>query len=307
MKNIFIVGCVCAGLCAVSGCGSSHNPAFEQFSKREFYSRQRNRVPGEFSLRPKTRTVLKEDIKITVTHMTHAELDKFFLDSEFFGTRAHNPYPDDSIVFDVKIANFSDEPIRIYPEQCIIVDDLHGQHQNLAAYYRPQPKGWSKPVSGFTQAGEDYAPGYYDAPFKIANYFFQRKTNRIDAMLEKVMLRSGYIYPNVKYEGHVFFPESDFRIEEIKLIFPNVQTKFDYDNRAVKAVQFVFPFKVSYGDESIPVAENAPPKEMPPQAASLDHHFLEKPVLPSLTPSAGDSGSSAPAGPPVTTSSAPAK
>ena len=137
--------------------------------KGQIELRRPESLPISIVVEPPTSSATKNGIDVTVRYASPEELDKFFEDKEVFGNLAgKNPYPPETLIFYVKVANHSGKRIRVNPGDFALIDNLSIQYAELSpddisALYESKANVWS-----FAKTTGDLAPGPYGVPLKVA-------------------------------------------------------------------------------------------------------------------------------------------
>lgn len=185
----------------------------------------------------------KEEIRILVEYVPEEKLNKIFRDKKVFGRYAGgNPYPKGFIVFKIKIENKSSSKIQINPQEFVVLDDLGTQYlyinpEKIKEIYKSESFFYS-----FTKSTSSLAPGFYGTPADLAEGLATRRVNKKYALLKYIELTGGYVYPGVVYDGYISFIKPNPKAKNIKLILPNIKTKFDVNDEALGSVDFLFEF-----------------------------------------------------------------
>lgn len=210
-------------------------------------------------LKPATASQSKDGLDVTIRYASPEELDKFFEDKKIFGPLAgKNPYPPKTLIFFVKIANFSGKKIYVNPDGFVMIDNLNIQYSelspdNISSIYESKSSLWS-----FAKTTGDLAPGPYGAPFKVAGAMGAGGGRKQHYLIKQVRLAAGYVFPGIAYDGYVAFPRPHPGSGSIRLLIHNIKTDFNAADEPAQAIHFEFPFGVEQ-----PPAEPAAPAEAP--------------------------------------------
>ena len=264
--NRFIAGICCLGLSAPLVCGCRGGYSSIERPKGQIEMRQAE--PPELKpirLNPATASQSKEGVDVTIRYASPEELEKFFEDKKIFGPLAgKNPYPPHTMVFFIKVANFSGKKIYVNPETFVLIDNLNIQYSelspdNISSLYESKSSIWS-----FARTTGDLAPGPYGAPFKVASAMGAGSGRKQHYLIKQVRLAAGYIFPGIAYDGYVAFPRSHPSTSSIRLLIHNLKTDFNAADEPANAIHFEFPF----GVEQPPAQTSAPTPDPAPHKAS---------------------------------------
>ncbi len=189
----------------------------------------------------------KDGIEITIRYASKNELDTFFSKKILFGKYAgESPYPENVLVFYIKIANKSGHRIRVTPEDFVLIDDLNIQYVNLSpddisAIFESKGDFWS-----FAKATGSLAPGYYGAPLKVASSFAEGNARRANYLVRQARLTGGYVHSGVTYDGYVAFPQLHPSAKTLKVILANIKMALDAGDIATEATDFEFNFHLAF-------------------------------------------------------------
>ena len=239
-----------AGL-AVTGCANRLNTL--ERPKGQIELRRPEGLKKIVGLRPSTDTQMKERIEVTVRYATVDELNKFFGSKEIFGAQAgKNPYPEETLIYFVKVRNTSAKKIQVNPEQFVMIDDVGIQFSelspdNISALLESNANLWS-----FAKTTGDLAPGPYGAPLKVASAFGEGGSRKQHFLIKQARLAPGYIYPSVAYDGYVAFPRPHPNAKSVQLFVDNIKTDFNAADIAEHAVSFEFSFAIEQTIEPEP-------------------------------------------------------
>lgn len=202
-------------------------------------------VKTELRISPKAIEKEKAGIKIRVEHYSHEELDEVFKDRRKFGKLAGgDPFPEETIVFLVRVANNSRSKIKVNPSEFVIVDDLGNQYLYLNPDSIIHIYESKSVVYSFAKSTQELAPGIYGAPADLASTIAGGRIRRKFYLLKQIELGGGYVYPTVVYDGYVAFLKPISSANKLKLIFANIKVKFDSDDRAQESLDFEFEFNI---------------------------------------------------------------
>lgn len=200
-------------------------------------------LEGIVRVSPATASLTQQGIDVTVRYVSPEDLNAFFDKKEIFGDLAgKNPYPAETLVFFVRLANHSGKRILVNPQEFVLIDNLNIQYSelspdNISALYEARANVWS-----FARTTGDLAPGYYGMPLKIAGSAGGGGGRKLHYLMKQVRLAVGYIFPGIAYDGYVAFPRPHPNAASLRLLIHNVKTDFNAKDEAVSAVHFEFPF-----------------------------------------------------------------
>ncbi len=233
----------CAGLVfLLAGCRGL--PTMER-PKGQIELRRPEALLASVLLNPATASLSREGVDVTVRYATAEELDKFFENKEIFGSLAgKNPYPAETLVFFVKVANFSGKKIRVNPENFVLIDNLNIQYaelsaDNISAMYESRANAWS-----FAKTTGDLAPGPYGAPLKVAGALGSGGGRKQHYLIKQVRLAAGYVFPGIAYDGYVAFPRPHPNANSVRLFIHNIKMDFNPADLPANAIHFEFPFTI---------------------------------------------------------------
>lgn len=188
----------------------------------------------------------KDGIEVTIRYASENELDNFFSNKVIFGKYAgKNPYPDQTLVFYVRIANKTGHRVRITPDDFVLVDDLSIQYVHLSpddisAMYETHGDFWA-----FAKSTGDLAPGYYGAPFRVAGEFAGGGARRANYLIRQARLTGGYVFDQVTYDGYVAFPRPHPNAKKLHVILTNFKTALDPADSPTASMDFEFDFTLT--------------------------------------------------------------
>ena len=227
----------------IAGCRGGFSTIERPKGQIEFHLPEMKATPIRLS--PATASLSKEGIDVTVRYATPAELDKFFENKEIFGSFAgKNPYPPDTFVFFIKVANFSGKKIRVNPEDFVLIDNLNIQYSelsadNISAIYESKASLWT-----FAKTTGDLAPGPYGAPLKVASALGAGSGRKQHYLIKQVRLAVGYVFPGIAYDGYVAFPRPHTNAVSVRLLIHNIKSDFNAADIPNSAIHFEFPFDI---------------------------------------------------------------
>ncbi len=198
-----------------------------------------------WQLDPASQTQDQEGVEVSVTFAPSAYLAQLFRNRQIFGPYAgKNPFFPENIVFYVKVANRSQQRIRIDPNLFVLVDDRGNQYSPLTADYIDALEEARQPVVTTTRGLLSEArPGYFGLSLPVGKLVSAKPQGRF-ALIKQSALLGGYLYPGVVYDGLVSFWSPNRKITNLRLLVSGVKTDFDPDDVAHKALEFPFAFQV---------------------------------------------------------------
>jgi hypothetical protein len=242
-RVVLIIGVLC-GTAAVSGCRGGFSNAIER-PKGEIEMRRPEALTAELVVEPATNSLSKTGIDVTVRYASPDELEKFFEKEEVFGKLAgKNPYPDETLVFYVKVANHSGKKIKVNPEYFVLIDNINIQYSelspdNISALFEENSSIWA-----FARTTGDLAPGPYGMPLKVAGTFGGGGARKMHYLIKQVRLGVGYIHPGIAYDGYVAFPRIHPNASSFRLIVSGIKTDFNAADEPTSSIDFEFPLTV---------------------------------------------------------------
>ncbi|PIQ82058.1 MAG: hypothetical protein COV76_05845 [Candidatus Omnitrophica bacterium CG11_big_fil_rev_8_21_14_0_20_64_10] len=228
----------------VSGCTANKFPSVERpKGQLEMRRPKADHQKRTLHLQPATAVQSQAGLEITIRHASPEDLDAFFDKKEIFGDLAGvNPYPDDTVVFYVKINNGSSRKISVDPNQFVLMDDINIQYSelspdNLSAIYDSKASVWS-----FAKTTGDLAPGPYGTPLKVAGALGGSGGRKLHYLMKQVRLAPGMVHAGIAYDGYVAFPRPHPDAKKIRLLIANVKTDFNPADEPAVSMDFEFPF-----------------------------------------------------------------
>lgn len=237
MLNFFLP----LALFVFSGCASNYVYVSQKKGRLEPMEGGKRK---EIKLIPRQQEQEIEGVKIKVWYISDEELDQEFKDRRVYGKFAiGNPYPEDVIVFKVRIENNSTSRIYINPKYFVLLDDLGNQYlylnpDDLKEFYKSRSFIYSFVKSTFSMA-----PGIYGKPANLATSLAGRGLERKYALLKFIELTGGHVYPGVVYDGYIAFLKPSLQAKRLRLLFSNIKTRFDVNDEALGSIDFVFEFE----------------------------------------------------------------
>ena len=205
------------GLFLLSGCAGNYVYVSQRKGRLEPIEEGRRK---EVKLIPQQQEQEIEGVRIKVWYVSKKELDQEFKDKRVYGRFAiGNPYPDDVIVFKVRIENNSASRIYINPKYFVLLDDLGNQYlylnpEDLKEFYKSKSFIYSFAKSTFSMA-----PDIYGKPANLATSLAGRGLERKYALLKFIELTGGHVYPGVVYDGYIAFLKPSPQAKHLRLLF----------------------------------------------------------------------------------------
>ncbi len=213
--------------------------------KGQIEMRRPEALGEQIRISPATAELSKEGIDVTVRYASPDDLDAFFSNEAVFGKLAgKDPYPSETLVFYVKIANYSGKKIQVTPETFVLIDNLNIQYtelsaDNLSAIYDSRANIWA-----FAKTTGDLAPGPYGAPLKVAGALGAGGSRKLHYLIKQVRLAAGYVYSGIAYDGYVAFPRPHPSATSLRLLINNLKTDFNAADVPGNAIHFEFSLTV---------------------------------------------------------------
>ncbi len=226
-----------------SGCGN--HLAMTERPKGQIEMRRREELPISIVVDPVTSSLSKNGIDVTIRYASPEELNKFFENKEIFGPLAgKNPYPSETLLFYVKVGNYSGKKIRVNPDDFVLIDNLNIQYTELSpdaisALYESKANIWS-----FAKTTGDLAPGPYGLPFKVAGAMGVGSGRKTHYLIKQVRLAGGYVHPGIAYDGYVAFPRPHPNATSIRILIAGLKTDFNPADVPNVTVDFEFPLSI---------------------------------------------------------------
>ncbi len=201
--------------------------------------------PVPIVMDPMTSSLSKSGVDVTIRYATPEELDRFFEKKDVFGSLAgKNPYPPDSLVFYIKIANYSGKKIRVNPDDFVMIDNLNIQYSelspdNISAVYESKANMWA-----FAKTTGDLAPGPYGIPLRVAGTLGGGGNRKLHYLIKQVRLAGGFVHPGIAYDGYVAFPRPHPDATSVRILIANIKTDFNAADAPGIAIDFEFPLAV---------------------------------------------------------------
>ena len=246
MNRLFILFVVCGLALSALGCRGGFSTIERpkgQIELRRPEEKKEELIP--IVMDPMTASLSKSKIDVTVRYATPAELDHFFENKEIFGSFAgKSPYPPETLVFYVKIANYSDKKIRVNPDDFVLIDNLNIQFSelspdNISALYESKANMWA-----FAKTTGDLAPGPYGIPLKVAGTFGGGGGRKLHYLMKQVRLAGGTVHPGIAYDGYVAFPRPHPNATSVRLVIANIKTDFDAADVPTSSIDFEFSLAI---------------------------------------------------------------
>ena len=236
-------GIVVLCLLGLTGCGRSLVSV--ERPKGQIELRRPESLAPSTRLKPPTASLSQGGIDVTLRYASPEELEKFFQNTEVFGKLASkNPYPAETLIFFIRIANHSGKKVRINPDDFVLIDNLNIQYSELSpddisALYEARAGVWS-----FAKTTGDLTPGYYGAPLKVAGSLGAGSGRKQHYLIKQVRLAVGYVYPDIAYDGYIAFPRPHPNATSVRLLIASVKTDFNAADVPGSAIPFEFHFDI---------------------------------------------------------------
>lgn len=246
MNGVFVVFVACGLACSAVGCRGGFATIERPKGQIEFQrpeEKKKEMVP--IVMDPMTASLSKSKIDVTIRYATPEELDRFFENKGVFGSLAgKNPYPPATLVFYVKVANYSDKKIRVNPDDFVLIDNLNIQFaelspDNISALYESRANMWA-----FAKTTGDLAPGPYGIPLQVAGSLGGGGGRKLHYLIKQVRLAGGAVHPGIAYDGYVAFPRPHPNAVSIRLLIANIKTDFDAADVPASSIDFEFPLAI---------------------------------------------------------------
>jgi hypothetical protein len=232
-------------LILINGAGCGRGFAILERPKGQIELRQPEVVLAPLAVTPPTASVSKLGIDVTVRYAPPAELENFFKDEKIFGKLAgKNPYPAETLIFYVKVANHSPKKVKVNPDDFVMIDNLNIQYaelspDNISALYEAKANVWA-----YAKSTGDLAPGPYGIPLKAAAMAGGGGGRKLHYLIKSVRLAGGYVHPGIAYDGYVAFPRPHPNTTSLRVLIANVKTDFNPADEPATAIDFEFPLTV---------------------------------------------------------------
>ncbi|MBI4597333.1 MAG: hypothetical protein HY737_02895 [Candidatus Omnitrophica bacterium] len=199
----------------------------------------------DWKLEPLSQTQTQKNVDVIATFGSQSWMKDFFSNRNAFGAFAGmNPYFLENIVFYVRVANKSTQPILINPPAFVLIDDRGNQYTPINEDYVNAIAEAKAPVAVATRGMlEDARPGYFGVGVPIGKLVNTRPQGRF-ALIKQSSLQSGYLYPSVTYDGLVAFWSPSHDTKSLKLVLTDIKTDFNANNEPQASLEFPFTFQV---------------------------------------------------------------
>ena len=201
----------------------------------------------KMELTPPSQTVEHEGVEVTASFASPEYLHTYFQNRTLFGSDAGlNPYFPENLVLYVRIANNSTQRIKIDPNDCVILDDLHNQYQYLPLDTLTAIAEYRAPIASFTRSTlREARPGYFGVSVPAGSVmagFVGNPQQRV-ALLKQVNINPGYLYPGVVYDGFIVFWTPHRSASTLRMVWP-VKTDVNANDEPQRVVEFNLPFSI---------------------------------------------------------------
>ena len=248
------------GVLAVGGCGGKTSSLLLERHAKGPLSESALVAKGVvWQLTPQSQTQTQEQIQMIVVHASPLYLKTFFSNQEVFGRYAGiNPYFAENLVFYVSIANHGSRPVRLDPQDIVLVDDRANQYSPINEDYVDALEQSREPMATTVTRDmlEDASPGYFGISIPIGKLFIRKSQTRF-ALIKRASLQVGVWYPNVMHDGLITFWSPSQEARTLHLFFsfsPGAQT----DHAVTEPLRFSFTFQAVAQPVVLP-AEPKPP------------------------------------------------
>lgn len=249
-----------AGLVAV-GCGTHVSSLLLERRARGPLTEERGVAQGgSWQLDPPSQTQEQDGVEVSVSFASPSYLHNLFRNRQIFGQYASgNPFFPENIVFYVKVANHSQQRIRIDPANCVLIDDRGNQYAPLTTDYLDALEESHQPLATTTRGLLSEArPGYFGLSLPVGKIVTAKPQGRF-ALIKQSALQGGYLYAGVVYDGLISFWSPNRKATVLRLLISNVKTDFDPNDLPRKTLEFPFTFQVfAQGPGTVPVPAVAP-------------------------------------------------
>ena len=237
------IGVIIGILFAITGCGRKSSLLLERQALGPIAEEPAIAMPILRHLEPAIQTQTKERIDVSVTFATAEYLKALFSNKAIFGAMAgHNPFYPEHLIFYVKIANQSDQKIRINPAEFVLLDDRGTQYRTIGVDYVTAFAEFRQPVGTTTRGVVEGAnPGYFGISLPVGRFIAAKPQDRF-ALLQRSALQVGYLYPGVTHDGLIAFWNPSREAKKFRLLITNVKTGFDANDQPKATLEFPFEF-----------------------------------------------------------------
>jgi len=243
--KVVLLGLVCGLAIGVGGCRGRMVMLERPKGQIEQRRPEEGGPPTSVQISPATSSLSKSGIDVTVRYASTEELSAFFKNEEVFGKLADkNPYPLQTLVFYVKLANHSGKRIKVDPGDFALIDNINIQYpelspDNISALLEAKTNVWA-----YAKTTGDLAPGPYGAPLKVAGALSGGGARKRHFLIKQVRLAGGYVHPGIAYDGYVAFPRPHPDATSIRLLIYNIKTDFNAADQPGSAIHFEFPLAI---------------------------------------------------------------
>lgn len=244
MRRVFVSFGLCGIVAVSSGCRGGFTPGIER-PKGEIEMRRPESLAASITVDPISSSLSKSGVDVTIRFASPEELDRFFEKEEIFGKLAgKNPYPEETLVFYIRIANHSGKKIKVNPEDFVLIDNINIQYSelspdNISAIYEARTNVWA-----FAKTTGDLAPGPYGIPLKVAGSMGSGAGRKLHYLIKQVRLGAGYVHPGIAYDGYIAFPRPHPNATSVRLIIGNLKTDFSPADLPNTSLDFEFPLSI---------------------------------------------------------------
>ncbi len=228
----------------VAGCGNSRKSslllerqAVGPIEEGQFLAQSKS-----WGLTPEQHSSDQGGVKVDVKYASPEFLAEFFSNKENFGDWAGpSPFYSENIVFYVTISNNSNERVYFNADEFVLVDDRKNQYSRIGIDHINAFSDFKSPVSTVRKVVKDARPGFYGLNIPVGQILSKKSQKPFVLMIQSLM-KSGWIYPGVSYDGLVVYWNPNVNAKDFKLHLVNIKTKFNADDEATAKADFVFDF-----------------------------------------------------------------
>ena len=250
MRYIIAIGLTV--LLVITGCGKSRKSALllERFARGPLVEASSVGQRTLWHVEPVTQSQEQRHIEVSVSYASLEYLRQFFGNRAMFGELAGpNPYFPQQLVFYVRIANTSDERIRLRPSEFTLVDDRGNQYAPLNVDYVTAYAEYRAPISTITRGIlEEARPGYFGFSVPVGKLMLPRKPQTRFALIQQSSLQTGDLQPGVIHDGLVAFWSPAKDATSLRLLISRLTTDFDASDWPQTSLEFPFTFSVATAD-----------------------------------------------------------
>ena len=236
-----------AGLACVAGCsGRKSSLLLERQARGPIEEEPSVAQAAVWRLTPESQIKTDGNIEVTVRFASAQYLTDLFSNKALCGGYAgRNPFYPEHLVFYIKVANRSQQKIRLAPGEFTLIDDRGNQYSTIGADYVTAFGESRRPVAATTRGLlESASPGYFGISVPVGKFVAQKPQGQF-ALLQQSALQSGYLYPGVMYDGLIAFWNPPAGQRTLRLLITNVKTDFDANDLPRVSLEFPFEFSAA--------------------------------------------------------------